>query len=135
MFPIFTIGCSMYSKKFFLLALITIVSFSCFAQTKTIVGLKPAIDSALHNYPELKSKQYQVASAAASVTDAENQVLPSLTISDQVDLGTDNGLGGSYFPMSIIPSTSGGIRAENMPTRSPAISVSRIFSTSSIISD
>jgi len=103
----------MYNKKFFVLALITMVSLSCFAQTKTIVGLKFAIDSALHNYPELKSKQYQVASATASATDAENQVLPSLTISDQVDLGTDNGLGGSYFPMSIIPSTSGGIRAEN----------------------
>ena len=103
----------MYNTKFFLLALITIVRVSGFAQTKTIVGLKFAIDSALHNYPELKSKQYQVASATASVTDAENQVLPSLTISDQVDLGTDNGFGGSYFPMGIIPSTSGGIGALN----------------------
>ena len=81
-----------------MLASITMVSFSCFAQTKTTVGLKLAIDSALHNYPELKSKQYQVASATASVTDAENQVLPSLTISDQVDLGTDNGLGRIVFP-------------------------------------
>ena len=101
----------MYNTKLFLLALITMFRVSGFAQTKTIVGLKLAIDSALHNYPELKSKQFQVASATASVTDAENQVLPSLTLSDQVDLGTDNGLGGSYFPMSIIPSTSGGIRA------------------------
>lgn len=52
-------------------------------------------------------------SANASVTDAENQRLPSLKISDQLDLGTDNGLDGSYFPMGMIPSTSGGIRAEN----------------------
>ena len=103
----------MQNKKFFLLALITVIRFSSFAQVKTVIGLKLAIDSALHYFPELKSKQYQVASANASVTDAENQVLPSLTISDQLDLGTDNGLGGSYFPMSIIPSTSGGIRTDN----------------------
>ncbi|MGA9407573.1 MAG: TolC family protein [Bacteroidota bacterium] len=104
----------MRNKKFFFLALVTIVRFSGFAQTKTIIGLKVAIDSALYNYPELKAKQFQVESATASVTDAENQVLPSLTFSDQVDLGTDNGVGGSYFPMSIIPSTSGGIRTDNI---------------------
>ena len=104
----------MYNAKILLSVLITVIAVPALAQTRTVIGLKPAIDSALHNYPELKSKQYQVASAAASVTDAENQALPSLTISDQVDLGTDNGLGGSYFPMSIIPSTSGGIRADNI---------------------
>ena len=100
----------MHNTKFFLFALITFFSISGFAQTRTIIGLRLAIDSALHNYPELKSKQYQVESANASVTDAENQELPSLKISDQVDLGTDNGVPGSYFSMGIIPSTSGGIR-------------------------
>ena len=104
----------MYNKKFFFFAFLTICGFSCFAQTRTIVGLKLAVDSALHNYPELKAKQYQVASATASVTDAENQELPSLKISDQLDLGTDNGVGGSYFPMGMIPSTSGGIRTDNI---------------------
>ena len=100
----------MHNAKFFLLTLITIFSIPGFAQTRTVIGLKLAIESALHNYPELKSKQYQVESANASVTDAENQELPSLKISDQVDLGTDNGVPGSYFSMGIIPSTSGGIR-------------------------
>ena len=96
------------------MALLTIVGSSCFAQTKQIIGLKLAIDSALYNYPELKAKLFQLASANASVTDAENQRLPSFKISDQLDLGTDNGVGGSYFPMGIIPSTSGGIRAGNI---------------------
>jgi outer membrane protein TolC len=103
----------MDKNKFIFLALMTIASFSCFAQTKTIIGLKAAIDSATYNYPELKAKQFQVASASASVTDAENQQLPSLTIGDELNIGNDNGLDGSYFSMGIIPSTSGGVRAEN----------------------
>ena len=125
----------MYNAKILLSVLITVIAVPALAQTRTVIGLKFAIDSALHNYPELKSKQYQVASATASVTDAENQVLPSLTISDQVDLGTDNGLGGSYFPMSIIPSTSGGSERITLRTRSPEISALPIYSMSSITSD
>ena len=100
----------MCKTMLFLLTFITILRFSGYAQTRRIIGLKLAVDSALHYYPELKSKQYQVASANASVTDAEDQELPSFKISDQVDLGTDNGVPGSYFSMGIIPSTSGGIR-------------------------
>jgi len=103
----------MYGRKFFFTALIIVVNLSCFAQTKTIVGLKQAIDTALHNYPGLKAKQFQVESANRSLNDSKHQRLPAIKISDQVDLGTDNGMGGSYFPMGIIPSTSGGIRPDN----------------------
>ena len=92
--------------------LFSICSLS-FAQTSNKIGLKQAIDSAIKNYPALNTKQLELQSANAAVRDAKNQRLPSLNISDQVDLGTANGLGGSYFPMGIIPSTSGGINAEN----------------------
>jgi outer membrane protein TolC len=96
----------------------------CASQTKTLVGLKVAIDSAVQNYPELKSKQYEIESAHASVTDAQDLQLPSLTVGDEADLGTDNGVGGSYFTMGIIPSTSGGIRtADNTSTFSGNIGV------------
>ncbi|MGP8214938.1 MAG: TolC family protein [Bacteroidia bacterium] len=84
-----------------------------FAQTGNKIGLKQAIDSAIKNYPELNAKQHEIESADAAVRDAKDQRLPSLNASDQVDLGTANGLGGSYFPMGIIPSTSGGISPEN----------------------
>jgi outer membrane protein TolC len=84
-----------------------------FAQTANKVSLKQAIDSAIKNYPELNVKQLEMQSANAAVRDAKDQRLPSLNVSDQVDVGTANGLGGSYFPMGIIPSTSGGITAEN----------------------
>ena len=84
-----------------------------FAQTNNKIGLKQAIDSAIKNYPLLNAKQLETESANAAVRDAKDQRLPSLNMSDQIDLGTANGLGGSYFPMGIIPSTSGGINAEN----------------------
>src|SRR6185312_8984201 len=82
-----------------------------FAQAK--IGLKQAIDSAIKNYPELNARQLETKSADALVHDAKDQRLPSLTVSDQVDIGTASSLSGSYFPMGIIPSTSGGISAEN----------------------
>lgn len=84
-----------------------------FAQSGNKINLKQAIDSAIKNYPELNAKQLEEKSADAALRDARNERLPSLTLSDQVDVGTANSLDGSYFPMSIIPSTSGGINADN----------------------
>ncbi len=80
------------------------------AQTMT---LKQAIDSAILNYPELKAKKLQIESSKMSLTDAKDQRLPSLYVSDQVDIGTANSLDGSYFGMGLVPSTSGSIRPEN----------------------
>jgi len=105
------------NKHFIVISILTFnICFLSFAQTGNKIGLKQAIDSAIKNYPELNAKQLEVKSANAAVRDAKDQRLPSLTVSDQVDLGTANGLGGSYFPMGIIPSTSGGISAENNST-------------------
>jgi len=94
------------------IVLFNICTFS-FAQTANKIGLKQAIDSATRNYPLLKAKQHEIESANAAVRGAKDERLPSLNVSDQVDLGTANSLSGSYFPMGIIPSTSGGISAEN----------------------
>lgn len=107
----------MYLKKCHSGIIASIVLFNIcslsFAQTANKIGIRQAIDSAMKNYPELNVKQLQIKSANAAVRDAKDQRLPSLTLSDQVDLGTANSLSGSYFPMGIIPSTSGGIGAEN----------------------
>jgi len=101
-----------YSGIITSILLFNICSLS-FAQTNNKIDLKQAIDSAIKNYPELNAKQFETESANAAVRDAKNQSLPSLKLGDEVDLGTANGLGGSYFSMGIIPSTSGGITAEN----------------------
>src|ERR1035437_917193 len=83
-------------------------------QTKTVFSLKQAIDTAIQNYPELKAKKLQVESAKMTLTDAKDQRLPSIKVSDQVDLGTANSTPGSYFGFGLVPSTSGSIRvAEN----------------------
>ena len=84
-----------------------------FSQSIPTIGLKQAIQSAAENYPGLKAKQKQLKSADFGIGDAKHQALPSLKISDQIDFGTANSLPGSYFPMGIVPSTSGAIRAGN----------------------
>jgi len=89
---------------------ICLISFS---QTLPVISLKQAIDSVGKNYPGLKVKQMQIKSADYAISDAKHQALPSLKVSDQLDMGTANSIGGSYFPMGIVPSTSGGIRASN----------------------
>lgn len=103
---------SLFQKKS-ILFITTVLTFNSFSQTVPVIGLKQAIDSVVKNYPGLLAKQMQMKSAGMGVTDAKHQQLPSLKISDQLDIGTANSIGGSYFPMGIIPSTSGGIRAEN----------------------
>jgi outer membrane protein TolC len=80
-------------------------------QSKTVFSLKQAIDTALQNYPELKAKKLQLESAKMTLTDAKDQRLPSIKVSDQVDIGTANSTPGSYFSFGLVPSTSGSIRA------------------------
>ncbi|HUN66378.1 MAG TPA: TolC family protein [Bacteroidota bacterium] len=96
----------------FLPAAVLLASAASCAQPAAVIGIRAAIDSALHYYPELRAKEFRIAGAQASVTDASDLWLPSLKISDQMDIGTDNGVAGSYFPLGLIPSTSGGIRAD-----------------------
>jgi outer membrane protein TolC len=71
------------------------------------------IDSADHYLPSLMAKRALVNSASANITDTRHQFLPAFRFSDQVILGTDNSIAGSYFPFGLIPSTSSGIRAAN----------------------
>ncbi len=103
----------MNAKISILVFVLIILYINSFAQTQSVISLKQAVDSALLNYPELKAKKLQVESAKMSLRDAKDQRLPALKLSDQVDIGTANSLDGPYFPMGLIPSTSGAIRPEN----------------------
>jgi outer membrane protein TolC len=58
-------------------------------------------------------KKALVNSAEANVTDTRHQFLPAVRFNDQVDIGTDNSVAGSYFPYGIIPSTSSGVANKN----------------------
>jgi outer membrane protein TolC len=62
----------------------------------------------------LQVKQSLINAATAYIKEIKDQKLPSFQLMEQVDAGTDNSLNGSYFPMGIVPSTSGGRRTENV---------------------
>lgn len=83
-----------------------------FAQQPRL-NLSALIDSADHYLPTLQEKQALLNSASANVTDARHQFLPAFRLSDQLTLGSDNSLAGSYFSYGIVPSSSSGVRAAN----------------------
>ena len=85
---------------------------SLFAQ-QPVFSLSALVDSAQHNYPQLLQKQALLNSAEAAITDARHSFLPSLKANEQISLGTDNSIPGSYLSYGIIPSSSSGIREEN----------------------
>ncbi|NIG56217.1 TolC family protein [Chitinophaga sp. Cy-1792] len=76
-------------------------------------SLHKAIDRTLAHYPTLKAKAATVQAGQASLTDVKHNWYPNLKLHEQLDLGTDNSIYGSYFTLGMIPSTSGGIREEN----------------------
>jgi outer membrane protein TolC len=83
------------------------------AQGKSNYTLSELIDSARHHLPLLLQKQALVNSAKAGITDARHAYLPNAYLGDQVSLGTDNSLPGSYLSYGIIPSSSAGVRSTN----------------------
>ncbi len=93
--------------------LLLVQSTASYSQAVPIIRLKQAVDSVMKNYPGLQAKQMYARSGEKAVSDAKHQQLPSLKLHYQADLGTDNSLEGSYFPMGIVPSSSGGRRADN----------------------
>lgn len=90
---------------------------SLFAQSAAdSFSLHRAIALTLAHYPAIKAKQAQVNARQANLTDIKHNWYPAIKLHEQLDAGTDNSIYGSYFTMGMIPSTSGGIRAENNST-------------------
>jgi outer membrane protein TolC len=96
----------------FTTGLIFLLSMSVYSQ-KPYLSLSELIDSADHYWPRLMEKKAQLNSASVAVTETRHQFLPAFRFNDQVNLGSDNSIAGSYFPYGIVPSTSSGVRAEN----------------------
>jgi outer membrane protein TolC len=80
---------------------------------KPFLTLSALNDSADHYLPRLLQKRALVNSASAFITETRHQFLPAVRFNDQVNIGTDNSVAGSYFPYGIVPSTSSGVRAAN----------------------
>jgi len=82
------------------------------------LGIYDAVSKTLINYPLLQERTSEVAAGRAHVTSVTDNRLPALILSDQLTTGTNNAVTGSYFPLGIIPSTSGGITNANNNTAS-----------------
>jgi outer membrane protein TolC len=86
-------------------------ALSVFAQQKNT--LPDLIASANNHLPVLLQKKELINASKAEVSDVRHSFLPQLKLSEQVNLGTDNSMAGSYFPFGIVPSTSSGVNASN----------------------
>lgn len=99
--------CCMALSTFLLIPAVALL-----AQGK-IYTLSELTQSAKNYLPSLMQKQALVNSAAAFVTDTRHSFLPQIKLSDQLSIGTDNSMAGSYLPLGITPSTSAGVRNDN----------------------
>jgi outer membrane protein TolC len=95
----------------FLIFLLSVSTSS--AQQKKNYVLSEYIDSAQRHLPVLLQKEALVNAARAGVADARHAFLPNAFAGDELNLGTDNSLPGSYLSYGIIPSTSNGIHPSN----------------------
>jgi outer membrane protein TolC len=105
--------CTGKFRRVISLLLALMPSLSLFAQQKKYT-LKDFIDSAQRHLPVLMQKQALVEAAKAGVTDARHAFLPTSYIGDEVTVGTDNSIPGSYISFGIIPSSSSGVRSANL---------------------
>lgn len=93
--------------------LLLMPSLSLFAQQKKYT-LSEFVDSAQRHLPVLMQKKALVDAARAGITDAKHAFLPTSYIGDEVTVGTDNSVPGSYISFGIIPSSSSGVRSSNI---------------------
>lgn len=78
-----------------------------------ILSMEQAVDAALAKYPTIEAQRAALAGFEASANVLKANRLPNVRLHDQIDVGTANGLSGSYFSMGLIVPTSGGRRDEN----------------------
>jgi outer membrane protein TolC len=86
-----------------------------FGQTATpaAYSLPALIDSAQHHLPVLRQKMALVEAAKAGIRDARDAYLPTSFLGDELLVGTDNSLPGTYYSFGLIPSASSGINPGN----------------------
>ncbi len=102
---------SMHLKKCILIGLLVIAIVpTAFSQP---LNLYDAVNQTLASYPLIQQRQAEVASSKAHISTVNGNRLPSLRLIEEATAGTSNSIPGSYFPLGVIPSTSGSIRTGN----------------------
>lgn len=103
-----------FSKRRYTVAIaicLMLQAASLYAQER--YTLAQLVDSSKRYLPLLKQKRAQVQAAQANLSDVKSTLLPQVKFSEQLNIGTDNSLSGSFFTFGITPSTSAGVRAAN----------------------
>ena len=94
--------------------LLLLPMLSLFAQTSGQSYSLPAlIDSAQRHLPVLLQKKALIEASRAGVRDARDAYLPSSYLGDEILVGTDNALPGSYYSFGLIPSVTSGVNSAN----------------------
>jgi outer membrane protein TolC len=88
-------------------------SCAIFGQPAATYSLPALIDSAQHHLPVLRQKMALVEAAKAGIRDAKDAYLPASFLGDEVLVGSDNSLPGTYYSFGLIPSASSGINPAN----------------------
>jgi outer membrane protein TolC len=78
-----------------------------------VMSMERAIETALTKYPSVAAQRAALAGLRANTQVIKDSRLPNVKLHDQVNVGTANGLSGSYFSLGLIVPTSGGRREQN----------------------
>jgi outer membrane protein TolC len=80
------------------------------------VDIHKVLEDGCKNYPTIKAKAAEVASAEQDVHASNSEYIPKVSLQHQYTYGTSNSIAGAFYPNPAIISPSGGIRAENTYT-------------------
>ena len=77
------------------------------------ITIEEAVDLSLRQYPTLAAQRSAIEALRINTEVLKASRLPNLKLHSQLNLGTANGLSGSYFSLGLIVPTSGGRRETN----------------------
>ncbi|TLV01371.1 TolC family protein [Dyadobacter luticola] len=84
-----------------------------FPAAAQVLSMESAVEATINHYPTLAAQRSALEAFRANVQVLRDNRLPNVRLHDQINLGTANGLSGSYFSMGLIVPTSGGRRPDN----------------------
>ncbi len=102
-----------FARKCCGVMLILLLAPTVFLLAQQHLSLQNLIDASRANFPVLKQKLSLINANKAAIADIKHSFLPQLKFSEQLNIGSDNSLAGSYLPLAATPSTSGGVRSDN----------------------
>lgn len=102
-----------FARKCCGVMLILLLAPTVFLLAQQHLSLQNLIDASRADFPVLKQKLSLINANKAAIADIKHSFLPQLKFSEQLNIGSDNSLAGSYLPLAATPSTSGGVRSDN----------------------